>query len=408
MSALNPKQCDQIIKSLRSGVAPAEHIDLIQVGRVGEKATLDKDVVHIAQGGSCVRFVTGEYGSGKTFIGEMLRQEGIKTGLVVASSALAPDKRLQARGGETRNLYSALVRSFSTKARGQGSALVNIVERFILSTLRDAHMEDTSAEDKIAQRLRQFEELAGGFDFIRVIQHYWRGLDQNSETIKSEALRWLRGEYPTLTDAKQVLDVRSIVDYRNFFASLKMLCEFVQMAGYQGLLICLDEMVALHELTNKQARINNFNEILNIVNECLQGQVRGMGFVFLGTPEFVEDNKRGLYSLPALKSRLAPNLLAKGGLQDVSGPVIALLPLQEMEMDELLQKLRHLYAYGNESAYLIDDSKMWQFLCRCREILGEQYYLNPRLAIKSYLDLLAVIEQIPNADFDSILLNLRV
>ncbi|HCH24036.1 MAG TPA: ATP-binding protein [Oceanospirillaceae bacterium] len=407
MPALNPRQCDQIIKSLRSGVAPAEHIDLIQVGRIGEKATLDKDVLHIAQGGSCVRFVTGEYGSGKTFIGEMLRQEGIKSGLVVASSALAPDKRLQARGGETRNLYSALVRSFSTKARGQGSALVNIVERFILSTLRDADLEDIAAEDKIGQRLRQFEELAGGFDFIRVIQHYWRGLDQNSETIKSEALRWLRGEYPTLTDAKQVLDVRSIVDYRNFFASLKMLCEFVQLAGYQGLLICLDEMVALHELTNKQARINNFNEILNIVNECLQGQVRGMGFVFLGTPEFVEDGKRGLYSLPALKSRLAPNVLAKGGLQDVSGPVIALLPLQEMEMDELLQKLRHLYAYGNAEAYLLDDSQMWQFLFRCREVFGEQYYLNPRLAIKSCLDLLAVIEQNPSAEFDTILNNLQ-
>jgi hypothetical protein len=406
MSALSPKQCDQIIKSLRAGVAPVEHIELIQVGRIGEKATLDKDVAHIAQGGSCVRFVTGEYGSGKTFIGEMLRQEGIKAGLVVASSALAPDKRLQARGGETRNLYSALVRSFSTKARGQGSALVNIVERFILSTLRDAHREDISAESKIAQRLRQFEELAGGFDFIRVIQHYWRGLDQSSETTKSEALRWLRGEYPTLTDAKQVLDVRSIVDYRNFFSSLKMLCQFVQMAGYQGLLICLDEMVALHELTNKQARINNFNEILNIVNECLQGQVHGLGFVFLGTPEFVADNKRGLYSLPALKSRLAPNLLAKGGLQDVSGPVIALQPLQEMEMDELLQKLRHLYAYGKEDAYLIDDSQMWQFLFRCREVFGEQYYLNPRLAIKSCLDLLAVIEQNPNADFDTILASL--
>ena len=204
-----------------------------------------------------------------------------------------------------------------------------------------------------------------------------------------------------------MLDVRSIVDYRNFFASLKMLCEFVQLAGYQGLLICLDEMVALHELTNKQARINNFNEILNIVNECLQGQVRGMGFVFLGTPEFVEDGKRGLYSLPALKSRLAPNVLAKGGLQDVSGPVIALLPLQEMEMDELLQKLRHLYAYGNAEAYLLDDSQMWQFLFRCREVFGEQYYLNPRLAIKSCLDLLAVIEQNPSAEFDTILNNLQ-
>ena len=403
MSTLNAKQCDQVIKSLRAGVAPADHIGLIQVGRVGEKATLDKDVAHIAQGGSCVRFVTGKYGSGKTFIGEMVRQQGIRAGLVVASAALAPDKRLQARGGETRNLYSALVRSFSTKARGQGSALVNIVERFILSTLREAHLADLAPEAMIAKRLQEFEELAGGFDFIKVIQHYWRGLDQSDDAIKSEALRWLRGEYATLTDAKQVLDVRSIIDYRNFFSGLKMLSEFVQMAGYQGLLVCMDEMVALHELTNKQARINNFNEILNIVNDCLQGQVRGMGFVFLGTPEFIYDEKRGLYSLPALKSRLAINKLAVDGLQDVSGPVIDLLPLQEMEMDELLQKLRHLYAYGNSEAYLLDDGQMWQFLFRAREVYGDAYFLNPRLAIKSFLDVLAIIEQNPQVNFDQLL-----
>ncbi|MCP4790361.1 MAG: ATP-binding protein [Gammaproteobacteria bacterium] len=407
MSALNPKQCDQIIKSLRSGVVPVEHIDLVQVGRVAEKATLDKDVSHIAQGGSCVRFVTGEYGSGKTFMGEMLRQEGIKSGLVVASTALAPDKRLQARGGETRNLYSALVRSLSTKARGQGSALVNIVERFILSTLRDAHRDEITAHEKISERLREFEEMASGFDFIKVVQHYWRGLNDNDDRLKSEALRWLRGEYATLTDAKKALGVRSIINYRNFLSSLKMLCQFVQLAGYQGLLICLDEMVALHELTNKQARINNFNEILNIVNDCLQGQIRGMGFVFLGTPEFIHDPQRGLYSLPALKSRLAPNRLAQEGLQDVSGPVIALLPLQEMEMDELLQKLRYLYAYGDVVNYQLNDGQMWQFLFHCREVFGDAYYLNPRLAIKSFLDLLAIIEQNPNADFNLIVAGLK-
>ena len=398
MTHVSSMQSDQVLKSLRAGVVPADHIDLIQVGRAGEQATLAKDILHISKGGSSVRFVTGAYGTGKTFIGELTRQQGIKQGLVVASAALSPDKRLQARTGETRNLYSALVRSFSTKARPDGTALVNIVERFILTTLREAHVNNVGPEQHIAFRLGDFEELAGGFDFIKVIQRYWLGLENQDEALKSTALRWLRGEFSSLTDARAALGVRSIIDYRNFFSGLKMLCQFVRMAGYPGLLICLDEMVALHELSHKQARINNFNEILNIVNDCLQGQVQGMGFVFLGTPEFVYDDKQGLFSMPALKSRLAPNVMAKNGLKDVSGPVIELQPLQEMEMDDLLHKLRDLQAYGNAKDYLIDDMELWALLLQCRTVYGDQYFLNPRLAIKTMLDLLAVSEQNPQAD----------
>tara|TARA_B110000503_G_scaffold74848_2_gene115574 strand:- start:3060 stop:4283 length:1224 start_codon:yes stop_codon:yes gene_type:complete len=403
MHNLSTMQCDQVLKSLRAGVVPADHIDLIQVGRGGEQATLAKDILHILKGGSSVRFVTGDYGSGKTFIGELTRQQGIKQGLVVAAAALSPDKRLQAKTGETRNLYSALVRSFSTKARPNGKALVNIVERFILTTLREAHVNNVGPEAHIAHRLRDFEELAGGFDFIKVVQRYWLGLENQDDELKSTALRWLRGEFTNLSDARAALDVRSIIDYRNFFSGLKMLCQFVRMAGYSGLLICLDEMVALYELSHKQTRINNFNEVLNIVNDCLQGQVQGMGFVFLGTPEFVYDEKKGLYSMPALKSRLALNRLATKGLTDVSGPVIELQPLQEVEMDELLHKLRHVQAYGVVKDYLIDDMELWQFMLQCRAIHGQQYFLNPRLAIKTLLDLLAVIQQNPNVKVDELI-----
>ena len=261
-------------------------------------------------------------------------------------------------------------------------------------------------EVHIAHRLRDFEQLAGGFDFIKVVQRYWLGLENQDDELKSTALRWLRGEFTNLSDARAALDVRSIIDYRNFFSGLKMLCQFVRMAGYPGLLICLDEMVALYELSHKQTRINNFNEILNIVNDCLQGQVQGMGFVFLGTPEFVYDEKKGLYSMPALKSRLALNRLATKGLTDVSGPVIELQPLQEIEMDELLHKLRHVQAYGVAKNYLIDDMALWQFMLQCRAIHGQQYFLNPRLAIKTLLDLLAVIEQNPNVKVGELILEI--
>ena len=397
MSPLSSMQCDQVIKWLRAGVVPADYIDLIHVGRVGELETLAQDILHIAKGGSSVRFVTGDYGSGKTFIGELTRQRAIKYRLVVANATLSPDKRLHAKTGETRNLYSALVRSFSTKARPNGNALINIVERFILTALREAHVNKIAPDVHIAQRLRGFEELAGGFDFVKVIQCYCQGLENQDEALKSTALRWLRGEFTHLSDARSALGVRTIIDYHNFFSGLKMLCQFVRMAGYPGLLICLDEMVALHELSHKQTRVNNFNEILNIVNDCLQGQVHGMGFVFLGTPEFIYDDKKGLYSMPALKGRLALNRMANDGLKDVSGPVIELQPLQETEMDELLHKLRHVQAYGLAEDYLLDDMALWQFMLHCRTIYGQQYFLNPRLAIKTLLDLLAILQQNPNA-----------
>ena len=162
-------------------------------------------------------------------------------------------------------------------------------------------------------------------------------------------------------------------------------------------------MVALYELSHKQTRINNFNEILNIVNDCLQGQVYGMGFVFMGTPDFVYDEKKGLYSMPALKSRLALNRMATQGLTDVSGPVIELQPLQEVEMDELMHKLRHVQAYGVVEDYLIDDIVLWQFMLKCRAVHGQQYFLNPCLAIKTLLDLLAVIAQNPNVNIDDLI-----
>src|SRR5674476_845447 len=203
----------------------------------------------------------------------------------------------------------------------------SIVERFVTAALTESRSSGASPDVVIRTRLAELSELTGGYDFAEVIAAYWRGHDTGNEHLKSDAVRWLRGEFSTRTDARAALGVRTIVDDATFYDQLKLLARFVVMAGYSGLLVCLDEMVNLYKLANTQARNANYEQILRILNDSLQGSAEGLGFVLGGTPEFLLDTRRGLYSYPALESRLSQNAFARNGLADFSGPVMRLANL---------------------------------------------------------------------------------
>jgi len=247
----------------------------------------------------------------------------------------------------------------------------------------------------IRQRMTRLAELVGGYDFAEVIAQYWRGHDTSNETLKSDALRWLRGEFATKTDARNALGVRTIVTDANVYDQLKLLSVFVKLSGFSGLLVSLDEMVNLYKMSHTQSRNANYEQILRIVNDGLQGTAAGLGFLFGGTPEFLGDTRRGLYSYAALQSRLAENQFLKQGLVDYSAPVLRLANLSQEELYVLLSKLRHVYANGDERAYLVPDDALSAFMSHCSKKIGDAYFRTPRSTIKAFLDMLAVLEQNP-------------
>jgi len=407
-AAIRPKDRDAVIQSLRAGVVPRAGQHLIQVARGREIEALVADIDRVADGGSSFRFVIGEYGAGKTFFLNLIRAIAMERKLVVANADLNPDRRLHASGGQARSLYAELMRNLATRTKPEGGALSGVVEKFIATAKSEAKAKNLSTEQVIRSKLEQLTELVNGYDFADVIAGYCRGVEEGNEQLKSDAVRWLRGEFATRTDARAALGVRTIVDDASIYDQLKLMARFVRLAGYAGLYVCLDEMVNLYKLANSQARNSNYEQILRMLNDSLQGEAVGLGFVLGGTPEFLMDTRRGIYSYSALQSRLAQNAFATNELVDFSGPVLRLLSLTVEDLYLLLGKIRHVYAAGDAARYLLPDSAIASFMEHCANRIGDSFFRTPRTTITSFVNLLAILEQNPGTDWKNLIGEVRV
>jgi P-loop Domain of unknown function (DUF2791) len=400
---IRPRERDAIVASLRAGMVPRVGQQHIQVGRAAEVRAAVLDVDRIAGGGAGCRFVIGEYGSGKTFFLHLVRSIGLERRLVSVHADLSPDRRLHGSSGQARGLYAELMRNLATRARPDGGALASVVERFVTGALDEANATGASPADAIKSRLAALAELTGGYDFATVVGAYWTGYDGGDERLRADAVRWLRGEFTSRVDARAALGVRTIIDDAAFYDQLKLMARFVRLAGFSGLLVCLDEMVNLYKITGSAVRNANYEQVLRIVNDTTQGSAEHLGFLFGGTPEFLMDPRRGLFSYPALASRLAPNRFASADRVDHSGPVVRLGNLTPEDVYVLLTKLRHVYAGGDPARYLVPDQALTGYMAHCAARLGDAYFRTPRETVRGFLDLLALLEQHPDLPWSSLI-----
>lgn len=395
---LNARDRDSIIQALMAGVVPRVGLAHVQVGRNTEVTALVRDIERVVEGGSGVRFVIGEYGAGKTFFLNLVRLVALEKKCVTIHADLAPERRLHASNGHARALYTEAVRNMATRTKPEGGALQSVIEKFIGECMREAEQQGASPEAVIQRRLISLEDHVGGFDFVSVLRAYWRGSETGNDDLKSAALRWLRGEYSTKTEARASLGVRNIIEDDKVYDSIKLLSAFVRLAGYSGLVVVFDEMVNIYKLQHALSREKNHEQILRIVNDVLQGSAQHIGFVFGGTPEFLTDSRRGLYSYEALHSRLSENSFARDGIIDVNGPVIRLQSLSQEELLLLLRKVRAVYDAGKDVSVISDEGIM-AFMTHCFRKVGEAYFRTPRNTIKAFAQLLSVLEQNPSVDW---------
>ena len=397
---IRPRERDAIIQALRAGVVPKVGLRHIQVGRTGEIQELIRDIERIEDGGATIRFVIGEYGSGKTFFLNLVRLIALEKGMVCLSADVTPDRRIHATGGQARSLYSEMTRNASTRTKPDGGAMASIVERFAMQAVRTAETSNREPGDVIRDSLSHLQELTGGYDFATVVSRYWEGFDTNNDELKTAALRWLRAEYSTRTDARKALGVRTIIDDASVYDQLKLLSLFVCQAGYQGLVVSLDELVNLYKLTSSRARQSNYEQILRILNDVLQGTARNLGFILGGTPEFLMDTRRGLYSYQALQTRLAENTFARDGLVDLSGPVIRLANLTPEDMFILLTNIRSVMQ-DEESA--LPDEALTAFMSHCSQRIGDAYFRTPRNTVTAFVNMLSILAQNPGTEWRSLI-----
>ena len=411
-SAIRRRERDAVIKSLQAGVVPQIGLRHIQVGRKDEISAILKDLERIEYGGAAVRFIIGRFGSGKSFFLNLSRIVALEKRFVVVQADITTGRRLHSTGGHSRALFSELMQSMATRSKPQGAALPDVVERWISELdhpIRTQGGGDKEVSEEIDKKLSSLQDFVSGYDFAHVIRKYYEGFRSANDNLMTCAIRWLRGEYSTKTEARKDLGVRSIIDDNNYYDYLKLLGRFVRIAGYSGLWVNVDEMGVLsHRLNNSQARNSNYEMILRILNDCLQGNVSGLGIMFAGTDAFLEDRRRGLYSYEALATRLAANHFAVDGLKDFSGPVINLPNLSPEDFYVLMHNVRNVFASGDPSNHLLPDEGLKSYMTFCSKKLGVEHFRTPRDSIKAFVGLLSVLEQNPGQAWEPLLVGTKL
>lgn len=406
---IRAKERETIIQSLRSGVVPRVGLQHIQVGRSDELKSFIKDLETIADGGSSFRLIIGDYGSGKTFFLSLVRSIALEKGLVTMTADLSPSKRLYGNEGQARRLLADLVTSLSTRTKQDGNALTNVLEKFISIAQVKAEKEREEISFTIKNMLNELNDFPNGHSFAYIVYKYWEAYDTENDALKNCVLKWLKGEYATKTDTMRDLGIRDFINDASFFNTLKLYSVLVKKAGYKGLLINLDEMVNLYKAAHGTSRKMNYEEILGILNNTLQGTVSNIGFIMSGTPEFLTDTRRGLYSYEALRSRLAENDFSKQlGVVDYNSTVLRLSSLSKEELYVLLKNLRNVFACGIKEDYLVPDEALVAYMNYCFNKIGDSYFRTPRNTIKGFLDLLSILEQYPSLKWDDVIEKIKI
>lgn len=406
-SPIKRRERDAILQSLQAGLVPRQGLHHIQVGRKREVEALLADIERIAAGAAAFRIVVGRFGSGKSFFLNLVRTLALQKNLVVLQADMTMERRLHATTGEARALYTELLRNLATRSKPEGGGLPGLVENWISRIsheVKTAGGDDAQVKARLNADLADLQQLVGGYEFAEVLTKYYEGHLNGDDTLKASALRWLRAEFTTKTDARHALGVRRIISDETIYDSLKLMAAFCVKAGYAGMVVNIDELVVLsHRLPSKRARQANYEMVLTLINDCLQGTVANLGFILAGTDECVEDSRRGLYSYEALRTRLQTNAFAQAGLIDFSGPVIRLACLSPEELYVLLANIRNVHASGDPARHLVPDTAILGVLRRANDTLGADYFKTPRDVIRSFVGLLNVLEQNPGTKWEALI-----
>ncbi len=394
-----------IINSLKGGVVPRIGLPYITVGRQREIEALLSDLALIEEGGASFRFLVGRYGSGKSFLLQTIRTHAMGNGFVVCDADLSPERKLTGSQGQGLATYRELIRNMSTKTRPEGGALNLVLDRWI-NSIRKQIIENSGLsesepkfleemERQIQKQVRSLEDMVGGYDFARLLTFYYQAHRDNNEDLMSKVSRWFRGEYRNKTELKQELGISAIITDDNWYDYLKVLAMFLKGAGYSGMLVLIDELVNLSKIPNSISRQYNYEKILSMYNDTLQGKAQYLGVIMGGTPQAIEDRRRGIYSYEALRSRLAQGRFATEGLVDMMAPLIYLQPLTYEELLVLSEKLVDIHAglFGYQQT--ITDEDIVMFLRIEFGRVGADSHLTPREVIRDFIELLDILYQNP-------------
>ena len=399
-----------LISSVSAGVVPRSGAPYMAIGRNDEISALLGDLERVSIGEGRIRFIIGRYGSGKSFLMQLVRGYAIEKNFITADADLSPERRLYGTNGSGLATYRELIKNMASKSAPDGGALSKLISKWISEfrgkLLDDGYSEDSSAFSNelyklISKEMRDIEFLVGGFDFSKTVTEYYRAYINGDDEKQSACLRWLRGEFSSKTEARQALgyNVSSIVNDDNWYDFVKLWASLVRKMGYRGLILFIDECVNLYKISNRVSRENNYEKILSMFNDTLQGHAEGLAIIFGGTPQFLDDTRRGLFSYEALRSRLCDSKYEITGVKNLNNPILRLVRLGDNELFALLKRMTNLFCQYYSCDLKITDENISAFLLQNMQKAGAETMITPREMLRDYMTVLNILLQNSDIDF---------
>lgn len=415
MNASNPPKriTSTILNALKGGVVPRVGLEYIAVGRDREIDALLRDIDIIADGGAAFRFIVGKYGSGKSFLLQTIRNYAVEKGFVVVDADLSPERRFVGTKGQGLATYKELMKNLSTKTKPDGGALPLILERWISGIKTEVAAEsnvpvdgadfERLVEKRIYTVVGNLEGMVNGFDFAKAVLLYYKAYNQSDDELKSNVIKWFRGEYPTKTEAKKDLNINFIVTDESWYDFLKIFAEFMVYAGYRGMLVLVDELVNIFKIPHTATRQSNYEKILTMYNDVLQGKAKHIGFLIGGTPQCIEDKYKGVFSYEALRSRLAESRFASENTKDLLSPIVRLDMLTYDEVYVLIEKLAKMHGQLFDYTPAVTHGDLMSFLNAEYNRVGADTHITPREIIRDFIELLDILLQNPGSTATTVL-----
>lgn len=416
MTRINPKEASTIIKSLEAGVVPDIGLGHLLVGRKAEVDELIKILSHIEDGDSDLRFWVGDFGSGKSFMLKTIENLALSKNFVVSTIDLNPSRRFYATDRKAVNLYSTVLENIRTKNLRSGNVIESIIEQWISTIFKN--LSDEKGYDLkelmagfyrdevigiILETLSRFEAVGLSYELGQAISKYYEGFITGDRILKLKAIRWIRGDITTKTEAKKELGINEIINDDNYFEAIKNLAELFREIGYQGFVINFDEAVNLYKLPHSTTRQRNYEKILNIYNECKSNLAKGLFINLAATRKTVFDESRGLASYGALKGRLGTEASMDSDFINTNKTVLGLKVLSDEEIYTLLENLVSIYNIHYKTKIDFTSDQIVTYMEGQLNRPGADEFLTPRAVIKDFIEILDIKRQNPDAEISDLL-----
>lgn len=413
---INPKEASVIIKSLEGGVVPSIGVQHLLVGRNREVEELIKILDTISDGGSDIRFWVGDFGSGKSFMLATIEQIALQKDFVVSSLDLNPSRRFYATDRKAVALYTEIIDNIKTKTARNGNVLNTIIEEWlnrIFQIVADSYAIDISdiiagskqkeVKNEILNTIGNFSAVGLSFEFGQALIKYYEAFIEDNRLLGTNALRWMRGDITTKTEAKKALGINQIINDDNWFDALKNMSELFLAIGYSGFVVNFDEAVNLYKIPQSVTRERNYERILNIYNECKSNIAKGLFINFGATRKTIFDENRGLSSYGALKGRLGNEESMDNKLVNTNRTVLGLKPLTNEEIYTLLENLVNVYNVNYKESISISEDEIVAYMQGQLNRPGADEFLTPRAVIKDFIEILDLKRQNPDQEIMDII-----